>query len=236
MTAELFLEDSYLKELDTNIIEISENKVVLEKSIFYPTGGGQEHDTGILFQNGQRFEVYDVKREQGKIIHYVKETAVLEIGKVTAKIDWERRKGLMRHHSLLHIIGAVVYKKYGSLSTGNKIYPDRARIDFNELGELNEEEVKYIVEESNRIIRENHPIIYRYVSRKEAEESDGLIKTIVSLLPPSVTTVRLVLIEGIDEQACGGTHVNSTGEIGEMHVTKLSSKGKNNKRFEVYAT
>ena len=141
----------------------------------------------------------------------------------------------MRHHSLLHVLGAVVYQKYGALSTGNKIYADRARIDFNQLEDLSNEQIEEIIQEANQIIRDNYPVSTRYISRKEAENSSGLIKTVISLLPASVTSVRLVSIDTVDEQACGGTHVRETGEIGKVVLSKFSSKGKNNKRFEVYA-
>lgn len=234
MTEELFLRDSYLQSCRADIVEIEDEKVVLNQTVFYPTGGGQEHDTGMLIQNDRSFEVYQVKRENGKIVHFVKNAQDLTFGEVTVKIDWKRRNGLMRHHSLLHVLGSVVYEKYGALSTGNKIYNDRARIDFNNLSELTEEEIKEIAQESNRIIKKNHSIFSRYVTRDEAENSSGLIKTAISLLPASVTSVRLVSIENIDEQACGGTHVKQTGEIGEMFIKKVKSKGKHNMRFDVY--
>ncbi|SHE11713.1 alanyl-tRNA synthetase [Chlamydia abortus] len=230
---ELFLADSYLKECEVEIVDIEEDKVILDRTVFYPTGGGQEHDTGVLVQGEQAFEVYQVKREKGQIVHYVKEAGKLDKGLALARIDWERRYGLMRHHTLLHVLGAVVYQKFEALCSGNQIYPDRARIDFNQLHDLTPEQLADIVSETNRLIEEDHPISYRTVSREEAENIAGLIKTMVSLLPPSVTHVRLVSIDSVDEQACGGTHVQRTGEIGRMEITDVKSKGKNNKRLEV---
>lgn len=233
MTKELFLKDSYQTMCNANILSIEGDKVILDQTIFYPTGGGQECDTGTLIQEGEVFDVFQVKRESGKIIHFVKNAERLILGEVTAEIDWERRRGLMRHHSLLHVLGAVVNKKYGALCTGNKIYPHRARIDFNQLQDLTEDQYDEIVIETNQIIQEGHPIKYQLISRSEAETRPGLVKTAVNLLPPTVTEIRLVNIESIDEQACGGTHVASTKEIGEMRLVKVSSKGKNNKRLEV---
>lgn len=159
----------------------------------------------------------------------------MNLGPVRVRVNWERRLGLMRHHTLLHVLGAVVYQKYGALCTGNQIYPDRARIDFNQLQDLTPEQRDEIVMEANRIIAADFPTSYRTVSREEAENIPGMIKTVVSLLPPSVRTVRLVAIESVDEQACGGTHVRTTGEIGGMEITDIKSKGKNNKRLEVRA-
>lgn len=232
-TRELYLEDSYLTSCTANVVKVEGDKVTLDQTVFYPTGGGQEHDIGVLKQEGSIFEVYQVKKEKGEIIHYVKNAANIKPGEIDAEIDWERRQGLMRHHTLLHVLGAVVYKKYHALCTGNKIYPERARIDFNNLHDLSEEEYQEIVNETNNIIKENHPVAIRFVSRNEAENIPGMIKTAINLLPPSVTRIRLVSIDSIDEQACGGTHVSNTGEIGEMTLLKINSKGKNNKRLEV---
>lgn len=233
MTKELFLTDSYLKECEAVVLEIEEDKVFLDQTVFYPTGGGQEHDTGVLMQDGKTFEIYRVKREGGRIAHYVKDGGKLYPGPVLARIDWERRYGLMRHHTLLHVLGTVVYQEYGGLCTGNQIYPDRARIDFNQLHDLTIEQLADIAAKTNRLISENHSISYRTVNREEAEKIPGMIKTMVSLLPPSVTTVRLVSIDSVDEQACGGTHVKQTGEVIGMEISDVKSKGKNNKRLEV---
>jgi len=232
-TKELFLDNSYVTTCKAMVVKIDGEKVLLDQTIFYPTGGGQEHDTGVLVQGEQRFEVYQVKREQGEIVHFVKNAQQLQLGEVAAQLDWERRAKLMRHHSLLHVLGAVVYSKYGALCTGNKIYPERARIDFNNLHDLTDAEYQEIMEETNRIIQESHPITCRYISREEAENVEGLIKTAINLLPPSITQIRLISIDSIDEQACGGTHVSNTHEIGEAVLVKVDSKGKNNKRLEV---
>ncbi|MGQ7276713.1 alanyl-tRNA editing protein [Brevibacillus thermoruber] len=233
MTAELFLEDSYRCECAARIVEISGEKVILDQTVFYPTGGGQECDTGTLEQDGRLFDVYQVKREGGRIVHYVKEPEGLAAGPVTARIDWQRRYGMMRLHTSLHVLAAVVYEKYGALCTGNQIYPERARIDFNQLHDLTPEELDEIVAETNRVIAADHPISYRTIGREEAERIPGIIKTVVSLLPPSIREVRLVSIDSVDEQACGGTHVKRTGEIGRLEITDVKSKGKNNKRLEV---
>jgi Ser-tRNA(Ala) deacylase AlaX len=232
-TKELFLNDSYAFTCTANVVKIDGEKVILDQTVFYPTGGGQEHDTGIFVQGDKQFEVYQVKKEQGEIVHYVKSPQQLQLGEVFCQVDRDRREGLMRHHSLLHVLGAVVYQKYGALCTGNKIYPERARIDFNNLRDLTDSEYQEIMEETNRIIQEGHPITSRYISRDEVESVEGLIKTAINLLPPSVTQIRLISIDSIDEQACGGTHVANSREIGKAELVKVVSKGKNNKRLEV---
>jgi len=235
MTTELFLEDSYMRGCDAQILELENDQVILDQTVFYPTGGGQEHDTGTLWQNGRAYKVTRVKREAGRILHIVEHAEGLEPGPVQLEIDWDRRYGLMRHHSLLHVLAAVVHRHYGALCTGNQIYPDRARIDFTNLNDLTEEELSRIVEETNQEIAKNHPISSRWITREEADQSPSIIKTVVNLLPPTVTSVRLVAIGEIDEQACGGTHVKQTSEIGRLVVQKVKSKGSDSKRMEVVA-
>lgn len=235
MTEALYLENSYLASCEATVTAVNGEKITLDRTIFYPRGGGQEHDEGTLIQDGQTYHVYKVRKEGNTILHYAKNGEQLKQGTVTAKLDWGRRYGLMRHHSLLHVLGAVMYDAYGALATGNQIYPNRARIDFQGVGQLSDSEREDIVNETNKIIAANYPISTRTISRQEAEQIPGLIKTAVNLLPPHVHTVRLVKIESIDEQACGGTHVKHTQEIGTASIMKVKSKGKNNKRIEVMA-
>lgn len=235
MARELYLEDSYKKECDAKIISIDGDKVVLDQTIFYPTGGGQENDLGIISQNGHTYEVYNVKKEAGEIFHYIKEPAGLTEGEVQAGLNWERRYNLMKHHSLLHVLAAVFNRKYGSLCTGNQIHEQSARIDLTEISGLSSEELEDTVREAIEEIKANHPITSRVLPREEAEQISGAIKTVVNLIPASVKEVRLVKIGNIDEQACGGTHVKETGEIGGIVLDKTKSKGKGVTRLEVRA-
>lgn len=235
MTKRLYLTDCYAQEFEGAIEKIDGEKVYLNQTLFYPTSGGQEHDTGVLIQEDREFEVHKVKQEKGNVVHYVKDAEGLNPGSVTGRINWDRRYGLMRHHTLLHVIGAVVYNRYKGLCTGNKIYPDRARIDFNNLPEVDTQEIEDIFAEVNSIIQQNHPVSYEVVSRDAAEEKSEYIKTAINLLPPHVKEVRLVRIGNVDTQACGGTHVKETKEIGHAEFVKFISKGKNNKRFELKA-
>ncbi|WP_408006989.1 alanyl-tRNA editing protein [Pseudalkalibacillus sp. A8] len=236
MAVELFLEDSYLKECQANIVEVEGNKVKLDQTVFYPTGGGQEHDTGHLLQNGREYEVKKVKKENGDIVHYVKDPEGLEEREVTAIIDWNRRYSLMKHHSLLHVLASVFNTVYGSLCTGNQIYSDRARIDLTEIHSLGKEDFDRIVEQANREIQANHLISSRVLPREEAKQISGAIKTVVNLIPSFVKEIRLVKIGDIDEQACGGTHVGQTKEIGGVVLDKVKNKGKGGTRLEVRTT
>ncbi|WP_226674722.1 alanyl-tRNA editing protein [Mesobacillus jeotgali] len=235
MESELYLANSYQTKCETNIISIEDDKVFLEKTVFYPAGGGQEHDTGWIQQNGESVEVFKVKKEQGKVVHYVKNPEKLSEGPATSEINWQRRQGLMRHHSMLHVLGSVFYKHHDSLCTGNQIYENRARIDLTGITELSEEEINQMIAEANQEILANHPISTRIVPREEAESISGSIKTVVNLIPESVREIRLVKIGDIDEQACGGTHVKETQEIGRIVLEKTKNKGKGVTRFELYA-
>lgn len=235
MTRELYLSDSYQTRCEAQIVSIIDEKVVLDQTVFYPTGGGQEHDIGWLIQGDTTAEVLRVKKEQGEIIHYVNDSSGLSIGPVSAEIDWKRRKGLMRHHSMLHVLGSVCFKHFESLCTGNQIYQDRARIDLTNITELKTEEIKKMIEEANEEVEHNHPVSVRLVPRDVAESISGSIKTVVNLIPESVKEIRLVKIGDIDEQACGGTHVKETTEIGRMVLLKMKNKGKGVTRLELMA-
>ena len=233
MTKELFLEDSYLKACAAEITAIDGDKVSLNQTVFYPAGGGQETDTGVLVQNGVEVAVTKVKKEGGEICHYVSEPEKLVLGPVTAKVDWERRKNLMKHHTLLHVIAAVFHQEHNSLCTGNQIYPDKARIDLTGITELSSEEIDALVERANEELARNHPVTVRTLPREQAEEISGVIKTIVNLIPEAVKDIRLVKIGDIDEQACGGTHINETGAVGQFVLDKTKNKGKGVTRLEV---
>ncbi|WP_243354797.1 alanyl-tRNA editing protein [Bacillus litorisediminis] len=235
MTRELYLLDSYQAKCEAAILSIDEDKIILDQTVFYPTGGGQEHDTGWLQQGEVRVEVHKVKKEQGEIVHYIKTPGKISVGPVRAEINWERRHGLMRHHSMLHVLGSVFYKHFGSLCTGNQIYEDRARIDLTGITELGDDELMKMIHEANIEIFHNHPITTRIVPREEAEAISGSIKTVVNLIPESVREIRLVKIGEIDEQACGGTHVKETKEIGKIILEKTKNKGKGITRLELHA-
>ncbi|MGG3771287.1 alanyl-tRNA editing protein [Priestia megaterium] len=234
MEKELFLENSYQTSCTTFIKEINENKVILDETVFYPTGGGQPFDTGVIKQGNYEVEVVKVKREQGEIVHYVRDARNLTLGEVTAQINWDRRYRFMRYHTLLHVIAGHLYNKFGALATSNEIYEDnRARIDVQFEEGISETSFSSMEQEIQKIVEENHMISTRSLPREEVEKIPGSIKTVINLLPKSIQTIRLVAISELDEQACGGTHVKSTNEIGSFSFTKVKNKGKNTKRIEV---
>jgi len=234
MEKELYLTDSYQTSCETFIKEIHENKVTLNQTVFYPTGGGQPFDTGFLKQGENEFKVEKVKRDNGEIIHYIKDTTNLCLGNVTAQINWDRRYKFMRYHTLLHVIAAHLYNKFGALAKSSEIYEDnRARLDMQFEEGAPEDYFTVMEKEIHEIIEENHLISTRCLPRKEVENIPGSIKTVINLLPPSIQTIRLVAISDLDEQACGGTHVKSTKEIESFSINKIKNKGPHIKRIEI---
>ncbi|MEM0480636.1 MAG: alanyl-tRNA editing protein AlaXM [Candidatus Aenigmatarchaeota archaeon] len=231
MTEELYLKDSYLKEFEAEIIEIERNKVVLDKTAFHPIGGGLESDKGILIANNEIFNVIEVRRENGKIFHYLDKEPNFSVGqKVYCKLDWDRRYKMMRLHTAAHIIAAILYNKYNVLITGGNITEEYARDDFNLQAENWREIINETIEEANKIVKEGRNVKIYFLKREEAFKIPGIVK-LANKLPPNVENLRIVEIEGIDIQADGGPHVSNTKEIGKIVLLKAENKGKNNRRI-----
>lgn len=233
----VYSSDSYLKELDAEIIEVTPEGVILDKTIFYPQGGGQPSDKGtISSKDGDiQIAITGMKKEAGKLIHIIvpeQENKFTVGDKVKAKIDWDYRFKLMKHHTSLHVLSAVVYRKFNAKVTGGTIYEDKARLDFD-LPELNRETALGLVQETNEELQKDHKISVEFVSREEADSRPELIRTKINLLPASVSEIRLVKIGDIDLQADGGLHVNSTNEIGILELKKIENKGKGRKRISI---
>jgi misacylated tRNA(Ala) deacylase len=234
MTELLYLHDSYLKEFAATVTGTDGAGVILDRTAFYPGGGGQPADTGRLEWNGATAAVTDVRRDGSDVLHLIGENSPPAGTPVRGTLDWDRRYAIMRHHSALHVLVGVIYKVFGAMVTGGAIYPDRARMDFS-LEDLNKERVAAIAEEANRVIAEGHRILVRYVPREDYERSD-LTRLARNLLAADITEVRVIEIEEFDAQADGGTHVANTLEIGSLVVTKTENKGKSNRRLEIALT
>jgi len=228
MTELLYLRDSYLKEFEALVIESKEGKVVLDRTAFYPQGGGQPSDEGeIYFSKGKAY-VFKVYKLEDKVIHEV-DKEIDEEEKVKGIINWPLRYIYMRYHTALHILSGIMYHNYKALVTSSQIYKDKARLDFD-LQDFKREEIYKVEEEMNRIIREGREVKIKFVTREEVKD---LIRTKVNLIPPNVKEVRVVEIEGFDAQADGGTHVKNTKEVGKVKIHNFINKGKHNKRIEI---
>jgi misacylated tRNA(Ala) deacylase len=228
MTELLYLHDAYLREFDARVVDVREGAVALDRSAFYPTGGGQPHDTGTL----DGFLVTAVRKEGDLVWHTIAGVAPAEGAEVHGALDWDRRHRLMRTHTALHVLCGVIWNEWAKAVTGGNMEPLEARMDF-EFDPLPEGFAATVTDLVNAAIAADYAIEVSFLPRGVAVGDADLIRTKVNMIPESVTEIRVVDIVGLDKQADGGTHVHSTGEIGRFEVVKTESKGKGNKRLRI---
>jgi misacylated tRNA(Ala) deacylase len=229
----LYASDAYVRSFDAGVAEVTpDGGVVLDRTAFYPTGGGQPHDVGTLSWAGGSATVVEVRKSGTHVVHRVEGETPAVGTQVHGQIDWQRRYALMRHHTALHSMSGVIFQLYGSTVTGGQMYPDRARMDFL-LPDLSQDRLQRIEERTNELLGEGHPVSIRFLARDEAFQIPDLIRTRVNLLPEGIDIIRVVNIEGIDQQADGGTHVANTREVGRVRIVGSENKGKGNKRLEI---
>ncbi|MEN9223269.1 MAG: alanyl-tRNA editing protein [Thermostichus sp. BF3_bins_97] len=230
MTEELFRADAYLTTCQAQVTALSETGILLDRTVFYPTGGGQPGDTGSLTTaDGRVIPIVDTQKGEAGIVHVPAEgSPPLRVGEmVSASIDWERRYRHMRMHTALHLLCAVVE---GGV-TGGQVGESKSRLDFDIPGEKPDKET--LTARLNALVQGNHTVRPRWVSDEELAANPSLVRTMSVKPPTGQGQVRLLEIEGVDLQPCGGTHVGATGEIGELLVSKIESKGKQNRRIVV---
>jgi misacylated tRNA(Ala) deacylase len=236
MTQLLYQTDSYLKEFPAMVTTTytEEHAVALDRTAFYPGGGGQPYDTGSLIVDGQEVKVFKVKRQGGDLLHFLETDFPLpSFGKtVTGKLDWDRRYHLMRIHTAMHILCGVVFRDYGAQVTGGNMEPLKGRMDF-EFETMRQELVAEIETAINVEVENSLPLSVKILPREEAFQIPDLIRTKINLLPEGIKEVRVVQIQDLDLQADGGTHVANTSEVGRIKITDYKSKGKINKRIYV---
>lgn len=236
MTELLYQTDSYLREMEAKVTAVDEAQraVCLDRTVFYPGGGGQPPDLGILQVGEITFPVIGMKKNGNEVWHFLGGNAPLPaIGaSVHGSLDWERRYALMRTHTALHILCGVVFRDYGALVTGGNMDPLAGRMDF-EFESLHGELVAEIEAKVNAEVAAARPVRVRILPREEAFQIPDLIRTKINLLPEGIREVRVVEIVGLDLQADGGTHVANTSEVGRIRVVDYKSKGKINKRIYI---
>src|SRR5215207_1201452 len=236
MTELLYQTDSYLQEFDATVTSVllPERAVVLNRSAFYPGGGGQPCDFGTLTVGSETYPVHKVKKQGEDVLHLLGGDALPpSIGAAShGTLDWARRYGLMRTHTALHILCGVVFRDYGALVTGGEMEPLRGRLDF-EFETMRGELVREIEISINKEAAEAREIRVQILPREEAFQIPDLIRTKINLLPPGIAHVRTVEIVGLDLQADGGTHVHNTSEVGIIRIADYKSKGAINKRIYV---
>ena len=234
-TEPLYHDDSYLRQFEAQVVAVSGRAVALDRTAFYPGGGGQMADQGALLADGRRLPLAALRKEGEIVWHELAPEAgdPPAVGqRVAGEIDWPFRYRMMRTHTALHLLCGLIFTNYGAQVTGGQMYPDRARMDFAMEG-FSPALVADIETSVNQAVREQHPIKVYRLPRAEAMEIPDLIRTKINLLPPDIQQIRIVEIVGVDLQADGGTHVRQTGEVGGVRVIKTENKGKLNKRMEI---
>lgn len=230
MTDGLYLTDAYLREFDARVVSAVPGEVVLDRTAFYPEGGGQPSDSGILTAGpGRSWTISGVVKSTAGIVHRCLGDPPSAGESVHGVIDWDRRFRCMRYHTCLHILSGVVYHRFGSDITGGQIYLDRARMDLS-IPNFDRAVAEQLVEEVNQVVERGLPIEVRFVPRAELARTPGLVRVDAQLVP-DVTALRVIDIQGFDAQADGGTHVRSTSEVGPVALQKIENKGVRNKRL-----
>ncbi|MEK6957410.1 MAG: alanyl-tRNA editing protein [archaeon] len=231
MTQKIYLDDSYSKECDATVLKVTDGKfVVLDKTIFYPQGGGQPSDTGkITFSNAKEYEMVFAKQFPEEISHEVSEHGLKEGDKVKCILDWEKRYRYMRMHTSAHILAAVINREIGALITGNQLGEEESRMDFN-VPEFDRELLKTFEHKANEAIQKSLEITLAYEEREKALQRPELFR-LKDVLPKNIPTLRIVSIGTLDVQADGGTHVHNTKEIGKLKITGFKNKGAENRRI-----
>jgi misacylated tRNA(Ala) deacylase len=230
MTEELFRRDSYIRECDAEVTAIDDRAVAVNRTVFYPLGGGQPGDTGTMSWPAGNARIVDTRYgESGEILHFVEDGCTLPaVGDtVHLALDWERRYRHMRMHTAMHLLGAVL--KYGV--TGGNISADKSRLDFDMEDTVDKEAVAAAIQS---LVEEDHPISCRWISDAELDANPELVRTMSVQPPRGKGEVRLLEIKDVDLQPCGGTHLGSTAEVGKVRIGKVEKKGRRNRRVNIH--
>ena len=232
VTEALYHQDSYIQTFAATVTDVREDGVVLDRTAFYPGGGGQPNDVGTLSAGGQTWTVTKVGRRDGAVVHQL-EGGTPSVGDVvTGAVDWERRHQLMRTHTALHVLCGVIWRDFGAQVTGGDMQPLAARMDF-EFEHMTAGFAEEVEELVNQEVAAARPISTRILPRDDAMAISDLIRTKINLLPPGIQEVRVVEIEGLDLQADGGTHLGNTRDVGRIRIVGHESKGRINKRLRI---
>lgn len=227
----LYLEDSYIKEWEAEVEEVSKQKfIVLNKTAFYPISGGQPWDEGIITtKDGQEFKVVYTGIFDEKISSEVDKPGLKKGDKVICKINWERRYRLMKMHTAVHILSEVIHRDTNAMITGGQLGIEKSRMDFA-LQEYDPERIKFYIEEANKILEKELEIKVSFLSREDALKISQISK-LAKGLSPNLKIIKIVDIGSFDIQADGGTHVKNTKEVGKIKLLKIDNRGKNNRRI-----
>jgi len=228
----IYLDDSYRREFSAKVESLQGDGIVLSETAFYPQSGGQPSDLGSLSHEGITYKVVNVIVQDSKILHSVDGPGLSPGDQVLGAIEWDRRYRFMRSHTACHILSAIIFQETGARITGNQIDLARSRVDFS-LEKFDKARMNDYLDRANEVIARNVPVRTCILPRSEAMAIPDLVRLAKEV--PDREMIRIVEIDGIDIQACGGTHVHSTGEVGEIKMAKAENKGKSNRRvyFEI---
>jgi misacylated tRNA(Ala) deacylase len=230
MPDELFREDSYLKECEATVVAIDADAIVLDRTVFYPLGGGQPGDTGTLSWEGGSAAILDTRYGDGGTIRHVLEegSSMPSVGDtVLAVLDWERRYRHMRMHTAMHLLGSIL--QFGV--TGGNISAEKSRLDFDMEEPVDKEAVGAAL---LKLVAEDHAVSCRWITEEELDAQPELVRTMSVQPPRGKGSIRLLKIAGIDLQPCGGTHLRSTSEVGAVRIGKVEKKGRHNRRVNIH--
>lgn len=232
MTQKIYSTEAYARSMEAQVVDTDadDNRVLLNRTVFYPGGGGQPHDLGHLWIGEDRLHVVRVTADRDGVWHWLDE-GIPGVGtSVRGELDWDRRYRLMRTHTAMHAMCGVIWRRYEVPVTGGNMAAGEGRLDF-ELPDWDSEDKPTVETELNAQLLSQLPVEVSFLPRDEADQDPSLIRTKVSLLPPGLREVRVIDIVGLDRQADGGTHVDSTGEVGTISLATVKSKGRGFRRF-----
>ncbi len=234
MTDRIYSTDAYARAMEATVVgrDIDDGRLLLDRTVFYPGGGGQPHDTGHLWIGDDGLEVTRVTQDADGVWHWIEGDLPGDGQDLHGEIDWDRRYALMRTHTAMHALCGVIWSRFSAPVTGGNMEPGTGRLDFD-LPNWDPDDRDPIEEELNRQISRALPVEISFVPRSEADEDPALIRTKVNLLPTSIETLRVIDIVGLDRQADGGTHVSNTTQVGSVSITKVESKGKGFRRIRL---
>ena len=234
MTERIFATDAYARSMTATVVENDreDGRVLLDRTVFYPGGGGQPHDVGELVIGDDHLIVTRVTQDSTGVWHWVEGGLPKSGNDLVGEVDWDRRYALMRTHTAMHALCGVIWERFQSPVTGGNMKPGEGRLDFD-LPAWDPEDRDPVETELNRQLALAREVEVSFLPRAEADADPSLIRTKVNLLPEALTEVRVIDIVGLDRQADGGTHVGSTSEVGSIRVSKVESKGKGFRRIRV---
>ncbi len=234
MTDKIYATDSYAKDMSARVVrtDVDDNRVLLDRTVFYPGGGGQPHDVGHLVIGDDRLEVVRVTHDADGVWHWLEGGLPSTGTTVDGEIDWDRRYSLMKTHTAMHALCGVIWNRFQSPVTGGNMQPGAGRLDFD-LPEWTADQIPIVEAELNAELARRRDVEVSFLPRNAADEDPSLIRTKVNLLPKGIQEVRVIDIVGLDRQADGGTHVSDTGQVGAISIPKAENKGRGFRRIRI---